>query len=45
LRHVRTSQGMLDAVVEHLPAAYNDGKIVHTGKHIKDAVDDSKCGE
>jgi nitric oxide synthase oxygenase domain/subunit len=32
LRYVKTSRGMLDAVIEHLPAAYNDGKIVPTGK-------------
>jgi len=37
LRHVDTSRGMLDAVIEHLPAAYNDGKIIPTGEYARNA--------
>jgi len=36
LRHVSTSRGMLDAVIEHAPQAYNGGKIMPTGKWMED---------
>lgn len=32
LRHVRTSRGMLDAIIENAPAAYNGGRILPNGK-------------
>lgn len=31
LRHVKTSQGMVDAIIEHAPAAFNHGRILPTG--------------
>lgn len=32
LRHVKTSRGMVDAIIEHAPAAFNHGRILPTGK-------------
>lgn len=32
LRSVKTSKGMLEAIIENAPIAYNDGRIVPTGK-------------
>lgn len=32
LRDVKTSKGMVEAIIKHAPAAYNDGRIIPTGK-------------
>lgn len=35
LRHVKTSRAMVDAIIEHVPAAFNHGKIFATGKLLR----------
>jgi nitric oxide synthase oxygenase domain/subunit len=33
LRDVKTSKGMVEAIIEHTPIVYNDGRIVPTGEN------------
>jgi nitric oxide synthase oxygenase domain/subunit len=35
LRDIKTSKGMVDAIINHVPAAYNGGRIVPTGKFLQ----------
>jgi nitric oxide synthase oxygenase domain/subunit len=32
LRDIKTSKGMVDAIIKHCPTAYNGGRIIPTGK-------------
>jgi nitric oxide synthase oxygenase domain/subunit len=32
LRHIKTSKGMVDAIIEHTPSAYNNGRIQPSGR-------------
>ena len=34
LRDIKTSKGMVDAIINHALAAYNEGRIVPTGKFL-----------
>lgn len=34
LRDIKTSKGMVDAIINHAAAAYNEGRIVPTGKFL-----------
>jgi nitric oxide synthase oxygenase domain/subunit len=34
LRDIKTSKGMIDAIINHAPAAYNTGRIVPTGEFL-----------
>jgi nitric oxide synthase oxygenase domain/subunit len=34
LRDIKTSKGMVDAIINHAPAAYNERRIVPTGKFV-----------
>jgi nitric oxide synthase oxygenase domain/subunit len=34
LRDIKTSKGMVDAIINHAPAAYNKGRIVPTGEFL-----------
>jgi hypothetical protein len=34
LRHVKTSKGMIDAIIEYSPTAFNGGRILPTGSFL-----------